>query len=97
MDEPSSKGSNNDGIKSIAHVAAKNKISNLDVLAKKRQWENSKRGALISADASRLYQTSTKINSEIDKRLNNGAQRGNNNRESLQSRLLERITTKNQN
>lgn len=73
----------NEGIKSIAHIAAKNKISNLDILSKKRQWENDKRGTLISADASWLYQTSTKINSEIDKRLNNVAQRGSNNRESL--------------
>lgn len=42
----------NEGIKSIAHIAAKNKVSNLDVVSKKRQWEHDKRGALISADAS---------------------------------------------
>ena len=47
-------------------------------------WENEKRGTLISADASRLYQTSTKINNEIDKRLgSNLIQRSSNNRESL--------------
>jgi hypothetical protein len=70
---------------------------NIDMLANKRKWENEKRGTLISADASRLYQTSTKINSEIDKRLGNSKeQRNSNNRESLQSRLLERINTKKQ-
>jgi hypothetical protein len=39
-------------MKSIAHLAAKNKLSNLDILSKKRQWEQDKRGTLISADAS---------------------------------------------
>lgn len=74
------------------------KQANLDVLVNKRKWENEKRGTLISAGASRLYQTSNKINSEIDKRLNNNEnlQKQNNNRESLQSRLLERIITKKQ-
>ena len=66
---------------------------NIDLLARKRQWEKEKRGTLISADASWLYQTSNKINTEIDKRIQNGAPVQ---RESLQSRLLERITTKKQ-
>ena len=34
---------------------AKNNIMNIDLLARKRQWEKEKRGTLISADASRLY------------------------------------------
>ena len=42
-------------------------------MANKRRWENEKRGTLISADASWLYYTSTKINNEIDKRLNNNS------------------------
>jgi hypothetical protein len=45
-------GRGNEGIKSIAHIAAKNKISHLDVMSKKRQFVNDKRGTLISADAS---------------------------------------------
>ena len=63
---------------------------NIDALVNKRRWEHEKRGTLISADASRLYQTSNKINSEIDRRINNGKlltntgiQRNSNNRESL--------------
>ena len=43
---------------------------------------------------SQLYSSSNKINSEFDKRLANVQQP--NHRESLQSRLLERITTKKQ-
>jgi hypothetical protein len=66
-------------------------------MTRKRQWEQDKRGTLISADASWLYQTSNKINTEIDKRIKGGVGPQNaNNRESLQSRLLERITTKKQ-
>jgi hypothetical protein len=41
-----------ESIKSIAMLACQNKVSNLDLLAKKRQWEQDKRGTLISADAS---------------------------------------------
>jgi hypothetical protein len=31
---------------------AKNNMANIDLLARKRQWEKEKRGTLISADAS---------------------------------------------
>lgn len=96
MEEVRRKG--NEGIKSIAMIVGQAKQTNLDILAKKRQWEQEKRGNLISADASWLYQTSTKINNEIDKRLSNLGgnliNRNTHNRESFQSRLLERITTK---
>jgi len=64
-------GTNTDGVKSIV-MSQKPvlKAGNLEMVGNKRRWENQKRSALISADASRLYQTSTKINSQIDKRLN---------------------------
>jgi len=58
-----------------------------------KQW-----GTLISADASRLYHTSNRINKEFDKKfLLNNAQNSNQviqERENLQSRLLERISNK---
>lgn len=38
--------------KSIAIMPVQNKASNLDLIAKKRQWEQNLRGTLISADAS---------------------------------------------
>jgi hypothetical protein len=45
-----------EGIKSIIMLTnPHHKNINLDLLANKRRWENEKRGALISADASRLY------------------------------------------
>lgn len=68
---------NNGAVEDGIRVTAENKKSiighhrntNIDILTRKRQWEQDKRGTLISADASRLYQTSNKINNEIDKRL----------------------------
>ncbi len=42
--------------------------SNLDLLSKKRQLEQENRHVLTSADASRLYQSSNKINNDIDRR-----------------------------
>lgn len=68
---------NNGSVEDGIRVTAENKKSiighhrntNIDILTRKRQWEQDKRGTLISADASRLYQTSNKINNEIDKRL----------------------------
>ena len=42
-----------EAIKSIAAFSNRGgKASNLDLIAKKRHWEQSKRGTLISADAS---------------------------------------------
>lgn len=55
--------------KSVIGMQGHHRNTNIDILARKRQWEQDKRGTLISADASRLYQTSNKINNEIDKRL----------------------------
>lgn len=49
MDES---GRSNDAVKSITHIGPQNKLSNIDVQAKKRQWEQEKRSTLISADAS---------------------------------------------
>ena len=89
---------NESGIKSIVMlVKDSNKHANVGINANRRKQESDKRANLISADASRLYHTSTKINHEIDKRLNQGGfHRHTNPRESLQSRLLERINTKKQ-
>ena len=55
--------------KSFININGHQRNTNIDILARKRKWEQEKRGTLISADASRLYQTSNKINNEIDKRL----------------------------
>ncbi|TNV84968.1 hypothetical protein FGO68_gene3688 [Halteria grandinella] len=80
--------------------------SKLDIMAKMRQQEADRRGALTSADAGRLYQTSSTkfyqhqstaganaaVNGHINGAINSSAL----NRESLQSRLLERINTKKQ-
>mmetsp|Transcript_38932 Transcript_38932/g.37255 ORF Transcript_38932/g.37255 Transcript_38932/m.37255 type:complete len:155 (+) Transcript_38932:99-563(+) len=62
---------NESGIKQIVMVVKdNNKQANVGISANRRKQEVDKRANLISADASRLYHTSTKINHEIDKRLN---------------------------
>lgn len=38
--------------KSILALQGHNRNTNIDILARKRQWEQDKRGTLISADAS---------------------------------------------
>ena len=44
-----------DNKKSVIGMQGHHRNNNIDLLARKRQWEQDKRGTLISADASRLY------------------------------------------